>query len=56
MKNVRLVFGTHNSLPFDKDEKLIESIGGEAFEQIIADPDYMATWRFIEEKILKLTD
>jgi xylose isomerase len=36
--------------------KLIDSIGSEEFEKVISNPDYMATWRFVEERLLRLAD
>jgi xylose isomerase len=34
--------------------ELIETIGLEEFDKVIHQPDYMKTWAFIEERILRL--
>lgn len=47
---------TINSRLTHRIEKLIDSIGAKEFEKIIIDPDYMATWGFVEERLLRLTD
>jgi hypothetical protein len=45
-----------NSRLTNRIGKLVESIGAEEFENIISNPDYMSTWRFIEERLLRFSD
>ena len=37
-------------------ERVLDSIGDGEIEKMIAGEDYLATWKFIEEKIFRLTD
>jgi xylose isomerase len=53
--DIREMFAINSRLT-NRIEKLIVSIGAEEFDKIISNPDYMLTWRFVEERLLRLAD
>lgn len=52
--DIKEMFAINNRVT-ERVWNLITQIGEEEFERVIRDTDYMRTWRFIEEKILKLS-